>query len=228
MKWESFKKKFHKSWHKEIRSFIESKECDNIYNVLKNNKENIIYPKAINTFKNFMTPNLDDVCVAVFFREPYSDIEPDGIPLSCFLNNKIHPMLNMWYNAIEKEFYGLNLHVNKHLTLEYILKQGIFLHNVDVTVQKDKPGSHKNLWKPFTLHIIKSLTKRNIPIVFVGKDLANRFPIAKNHPMFIINDSIHDVKLVWDIKGKLLELNKYIYDKTYFNEPQWVDLGVPF
>jgi hypothetical protein len=35
MNWEKFKELFHESWHVKMRPFIESKECDDIYEFLK-------------------------------------------------------------------------------------------------------------------------------------------------------------------------------------------------
>lgn len=213
-----------------MEPFIKSNECNKIYNYLKSNKDKEIYPKSLFTFRNFKDSNLEEINVAVIFREPYSDMEPDGIPLSSTMGHKVHPMLDTFYNAMEDEFYGLNLHIFKHNNLEYLLEQNVFLHNADVTVFKNKPGSHKNLWKKFTSHVIKILIKRNIPIMFIGSDVRDEYKhlLPPIYPDFLVQEAIQDNTLTWRPNGKFLQLNKYIYEKTLNQEIMWVDMDVPF
>ena len=72
-----------------------------------------IMPSSVNTFRNFKYANLNRTRVALFFREPFSAIEADGIPLSSELSDKLSLPLDKFYNAMEKEFYGLNLNIIK-------------------------------------------------------------------------------------------------------------------
>lgn len=230
MKWAKFKNKFHLSWHKEIKPFIESDKCNRIYTKLKAVEDDVIYPSSFNTFRNFKNSNLDKTRAAIFFREPFSDMEPDGVPLSCTLAHRVHPHLNMFYDSMEKEFYGLNLDMLKDHQLDYLIEQDVFMHNVDVTVLRNKPGSHRDLWRQFTIKVIKILVERNIPIMFIGEDVRDRYVkfIPPIYPEFLISSEIQDSKLEWDIGGKFLKLNKYIEDKTPYEEIMWVDMNVPF
>ena len=229
MDWTNFKPKFHSSWHTGIKPFIISHECNKIYNFLKSAKGKTIYPKSLFTFRGFKS-NLDEIKVAVIFREPYSDIEPDGIPLSCTMAKKNHAMLDTFHDAMEEEFYGLNLHIRKPNNLDHILEQNVFLHNADLTVFKDEPGSHKNLWKKFTSHVIKILIKKEIPIVFIGEDVRNRFKhlLPPIYPDFLVEEAIQDNVFTWRPKGRFAKLNEYIYEKTDHNDIMWVDMDVPF
>lgn len=230
MNWSGFRTKFHPSWHSEIKPFIESKACDKIYKFLKENKDFIIWPSSMNTFRNFYDANLEETRCAVIFREPYNDVEPDGRPLSCFLGHKIHPMINTWHDAMEEEFYGLNLNILKDHVLDHLREQGVFMHNADLTVFKNKPESHKGLWKDFTEHVLKILKSKKIPIMFIGKDLLDRFGslFPESYPIFCVEKSINDAELVWRCEGEFMKMNEYIFEHTDFEDVQWVDMEVPF
>jgi uracil-DNA glycosylase len=213
-----------------MKSFILSNECNKIYNFLKSAKDDIIYPKSVYTFRPFKYADLEQTRAVVIFKEPYNDIEPDGIPLSCTLGHKVHPMLNTFHDAMEDEFYGLNLDILKDHNLDHIIKQDILLINADLTVFRNKPGSHYNLWKKFTGHVIKILTKRNIPIMFIGEDVCNRFKhlLPPIYPYFLVEKGIEDHLHTWRPNGKFKQLNSYIYENTDFNDVMWVDMDVPF
>lgn len=230
MDWLQFKNKFHTSWHKELQPFIESSACNKIYNFLKTAEDDIIYPKSINTFRSFKDADLKQIRCAILFREPYHDMEPDGNPLSCFLGHKVHHMLNMWHDAMEKEFYGMDLNILKDHTLDFLIKQGVFMTYVDLTVFRNKPGSHKDVWKAFTVKVIEILTKNNIPILFVGKDVRDRFKryIPPIYPEFCVKQAIEDAQLVWETEGKFLKLDEYIFEHTKHDNIMWVDMDVPF
>jgi uracil-DNA glycosylase len=55
--------------------------------------------------------------------------------------------------------------------LSYLVKQGVFLYNTALTVQKGNPGSHIELWQEFTSKIIETINK----IDFVVWILLGRF-----------------------------------------------------
>lgn len=231
MNWDSFKDKFHVSWHRNMRPFIVSNDCNKIYNYLKANKDKgTIYPKSAYTFRNFKDTNLKEIRVAIIFREPFSDIEPDGIPLSNELTDIVHPLTDRFYHAMEDEFYGLNLHMIKEPNMDFYRKQGVFLHNADLTVFKDKPKSHNMLWQKFTERVIKILVSKNIPIIFIGKDVRERFVklIPPIYPEFYVQKSLNDHPLDWSGEDKFRQVNKYILENTKNLEVMWVNMDVPF
>lgn len=80
-------------------------------------------------------------------EEPYcgklNEIQyADGIPLSCQYVEKIHSHLNEFYNAMEREFYDLNLNVIKDHDLEYYINQGVLFLNSSLSVEI---GSRENI-----------------------------------------------------------------------------------
>lgn len=232
MDWTKFQKKFHKSWHRGMKPFIESNDCNKIYAFLKSNKDKgTIWPSSNNTFRNFENANLNRIKVALIFEEPFSNMEPDGIPLSCDLAGRLHPVLNSFYNGLEKEFYGLNLNVLKPFNVDYLTHQNVFLHNACLTVFKDRPKSHKDLWKSFTTRTIKMLVKKNIPIVFIGKATRDKYKhlIPLIYPEFsIVDDVLKNDGSFWEVGGKLISVNEYLIEHTEYDDIMWLKIEAPF
>lgn len=236
MEWDKFKNKFHKSWHASVKPFIVSKECNNIYTFLKKQKGEIA-PKSTLTFRPFEMP-LKDVKVVVLLDEPYSDKQndlqySDGIPLSCEFVDKIHPQLNAFYNAMEKEFYDLNLNMIKQMDLNFYISQGVLFLSSSLTTEIGSPGKHRRLWEPFIKYLIKKVfMKRRIPIIFCG-DLVHeqyRSIMEPIYPYFLIKQPISEcgVGVPWNTDNAFTRLEKYIWNNTELTEIQWVNHDVPF
>lgn len=237
MQWKQFRGKFHKSWHPYVKDFIESGACNKIYAKLKSSKKEIA-PKSDFTFRSF-EQDLNDINVVVMIEEPFTnkngDMQyADGIPLSCEFVDKLHPQLNMFYNAMETEFYDLQLNMNKPTSLKYLIDQGVMFIHSDFTVEIDNPGSHNKLWVPFVKHLIRKVfSPKQIPIIFVGKNL---FEIYANvlQPLdvyTIVPNSIskYDQGEIWESEDAFTKINKYLYDETRDkDEIMWLDLDVPY
>jgi len=179
MNFEKFAPFFDESWHSKIKPFIESKECDEIYKVLKeqSGRGKLIAPSSFNTFRVFKEVPLNDINVIVLGYCPYHSFYQgspvaDGIGFSCSITGKLQPSLETMYRGLEIDLYdGLNLDYYKSPDLTYMLKQGIFLLNSSLTVLKDKAGSHQELWRPFTEYLFKEVfAYSGIPTIFIGKD----------------------------------------------------------
>lgn len=236
MDWNNFKSKFHKSWHPYIRKFIESKQCDNIYKFLKK-QTNEIAPKSTLTFRSF-EQDLNEIKVVVMFDEPYSDKKgdiqyADGIPLSCEYVDKMHTHLNTFWNAMEKEFYDLNLNMEKTNHLNFLTNQGVMFTSSSLTTEINAPGKHSNIWLSFNKYIIKEIfIKRNIPIVFVGENVLEQYRniLPPIFPYFFIKQAISDVKIgvPWKTENVFTRVNSYLYNNTVHEDVQWVNLGLPF
>lgn len=237
MNWNNFKNKFHKSWHSSVKPFIESEECNNIYTFLKSRKGKEIAPKSNFTFRSFES-DLEDVTCVLILDEPYSckqnDLQyADGIPLSCEFVDKIHPSLNAFYDAMEVEFYDLNLEIIKQMHLNFYISQGVLFLNSSLTTEIGSPGIHKDLWKPFIEHLIKEVfIKRNIPIVFCGEKVYKQYKdiIPSEFPWFLIKQSLSEctVGVPWNTENVFTKLNKYLWEDTKYDDVQWVNMDVPF
>jgi uracil DNA glycosylase len=237
MNWDNFKNKFHTSWHKAIKPFIESNECNKIYTFLKKQKGVEIAPKSALTFRTFEQPFKNIRCV-VILDEPYSNKQndlqyADGIPLSCEFVDKIHPHLNAFYDAMEEEFYGLNLHAIKQMDLNFYTNQGVLFLSSSLTTEIGSPGKHKQLWVPFIKYLITNVfSKKTIPIVFIGQDVYEQYAKVMDpiYPYFIVKQSLSKctVGVPWDTNGVFTRLNKYLWDNTDYDEIMWVNMDVPY
>lgn len=180
MQFEKFKDQFHDSWWSKIKPFIESKECDKIYEYLKfEGKRGVrIVPDSSNTFRAFKETPLNEIKAVLLGYCPYHTISKDGIPaadglaMSCSLTGKLQPSLELFYQGIEDDLYsGLNLNYEKNPDLTYLAKDGVLLLNSSLTTEFMKPGKHQSIWEPFTKYVIEEcLAYTGIPIVLIGKD----------------------------------------------------------
>ena len=238
MKWELFKDQFHESWHSKMQPFIESEECDKIYEYLKTEgkRGKKIAPSSSVTYRCFKETSLDDLKVVMIGMCPYHTFvngEPvaDGLLMGCSNTGKLQPSLQKFYEGVEKELFdGLNLKYQKLADVSYLAKQGVLMFNAALTTEMNKAGSHIDIWEPFTKYVLEEIiTPLGVPTIFLGKD-ASRYekytsPFAWNfvltHPA-----SAAYKQSDWDTEGKFGMVNKVLKDNNNF-EIMWL-YDVPF
>lgn len=128
-------------------------------------KNKICYPQYKDIFNALRYTDYDEVKVVILGQDPYhGEGEAHGLSFSVHDNVKRPPSLM----NIFKELYN-DLGIKKENNeLTYWAKQGVLLLNSIMTVEKDKPLSHKDKgWEIFTDYIIKKLNERKEPIIFV-------------------------------------------------------------
>ena len=157
---------FNNDWDNILSDEIKKDYFTNIINTVNNlYKEKEIYPKKEDVFNAFKIP-YKDVNVVILGQDPYhGEGEAHGYAFSC-LKTPIPPSLKNIYKelysdlGIEKDF------LNGDLTSW--ANQGVMLLNAGLTVEKDKPNSHKDLgWNRFTDEVIRKLNEREDPVVFI-------------------------------------------------------------
>lgn len=238
MKWELFKDQFHESWHSKMQPFIESEECDKIYEYLKTEgkRGKKIAPSSSVTYRCFKETSLDDIKVVMIGMCPYHTFvngEPvaDGLLMGCSNTGKLQPSLMKFYEGVEKELFdGLNLKYEKLADVSYLAKQGVLMFNAALTTEMNKAGSHIDIWEPFTKYVLEEIiTPLGVPTIFLGKD-ASRYekytsPFAWN---FVLSHpaSAAYKQSDWDTEGKFGMVNKVLKDNNNF-EIMWL-YEVPF
>lgn len=145
---------YQKKYFVELKKFI-----DNEY------KNKIIYPKYDDVFRALKYTSYNDVSVVIIGQDPYhGEGEACGLAFSVNKDTKIPPSLRNIY----KELYNDLGIIKKDGDLSSWAKQGVLLLNSIMTVEKDRPLSHQNKgWELFTDNIIKSLSERKDPLVFI-------------------------------------------------------------
>ena len=129
-------------------------------------KERPIFPPKSHILRALSLTDYDDVKVVILGQDPYHGVgEANGL---CFaVNNgiKLPPSLQNIYKELNSD---LGIEIANTGDLTCWAKEGVLLLNSVLTVEKDKPASHKNLgWETFTEEIINKVNKKDTPVVFI-------------------------------------------------------------
>lgn len=182
---------FHNDWDIVLKDEVQKEYFNNILkevSELYNTKT--IYPPKKDVFNAFRL-SYKDVKVVILGQDPYhGEGEAHGFAFSC-LKKPIPPSLKNIY----KELYD-DLGIKKDMTdgnLMPWVRQGVMLLNTGLTVEKDKPNSHKNIgWHIFTDAVIQKLNERDKPLVFIlwGNNAKEKKKFITN-PKHLIIESAH-------------------------------------
>ena len=148
-----------------------------------------IFPPAQEVFKAFRMTPYKDTRVVIIGQDPYhGEGEANGLCFSVNVGIKMPPSLNNIY----KELYE-DLGIKRTTTdLSDWAKSGVLLLNSILTVEKDKPASHKMIgWEEFTDNVIKKLNEKEEPIVFIlwGNFAKSKAKYITNSKHLIISSS---------------------------------------
>ena len=151
----------------------------NIINNEYNTK--IIYPEKKNIFNALKLTSYKNTKVVIVGQDPYhGEGEAHGLSFSVQKGIRIPPSLKNIYKELYSDLKILP-HTDGDLTKWG--KEGVLLLNAVLTVEKDKPASHRNFgWELLTDYIIKALNQKDDPVVFI---LWGNF--AKDKKKFITN-----------------------------------------
>jgi uracil-DNA glycosylase len=158
-------------------------------------KTKIIYPDSSDLFKVFDL-HYNDIHVVIAGNEPYCDGLSDGLAFSS--KGERTPILYAIFEAISTDWYRSKY---KHVTsafktneLKCWLEQGVFLYNTILTVEKDKPNSHrKKGWEQFTRKVYELLNNREKPIVFMFWGKSQELASLITNPKHLVLKSLTPV-----------------------------------
>jgi uracil-DNA glycosylase len=169
-------------WALKFKPFIESEEFDKIVKFLKSESRpppegegKTICPEWTNVFKAFeKTPYKDLKCIFIL-QDPYPWIKDgkyvaDGIAMSCSNTGICQPSLDLFYDGIADD---LDEDVPHMPDLSYLAEQGVLFLNTSLTVEVNKPTSHKGIWDPFMDFMINEVVNfynRGLIYVSLGKN----------------------------------------------------------
>lgn len=150
----------------------------------------VVYPEQDNIFKALKLTPYSNVKVVIVGQDPYhGENEANGLSFSVSPGIKLPPSLKNIY----KELYDdLKIDRKDNGDLTDWAEQGVLLLNTVLTVEKDKPASHRNFgWELFTDYIIKTLNEKKEPIVFIlwGNFAKNKAKLITNQRHLIITSS---------------------------------------
>ena len=148
---------FEKEYMIAIKSFL--LDC------YKSGKE--IYPKSSEIFNAFNHCDFNEVKVVIIGQDPYHGKgQANGL---CFSVNNNIPKPPSLFNIFKELEDDLSKKIDtENGNLERWARQGVFLLNSTLTVEKNKPMSHSSIgWDIFTDKVIEILNKDSENLVFI-------------------------------------------------------------
>lgn len=140
-----------------------------------------IFPERKNIMNAMSYTPYEKVKVVIVGQDPYHGVgEAHGLSFSVMPGVKVPPSLVNIFKEIHRD---LGCYIPNNGCLVKWAKEGVLLLNSVLTVEKDKPGSHRGKgWEIFTDTVIKVLNEKEEPVVFL---LWGSY--AKEKAMYITN-----------------------------------------
>lgn len=148
------KEEYEKDYFKKIKDIVREEY-----------QKKTIFPPAKQVFYAFRETSYKDVKVVILGQDPYHGVgEANGLCFSVNHGIKMPPSLNNIYKELDSDL-GIK---RTDTDLSDWAKQGVLLLNSVLTVEKDKPASHKFVgWEEFTDSVIKKINEKEAPVVFI-------------------------------------------------------------
>ena len=149
------KNEFEKPYFKNLQAFLEEE-----YSTYT------IYPAMENIFNALNATRYEDVKVVIIGQDPYHEPnQAHGLAFSVQEGIALPPSLVNIYKEIESD---LGIKCQNTGNLSRWAKQGVLLLNTSLTVRRAQANSHRGKgWEIFTNEIIKQLSQRPEPMVFI-------------------------------------------------------------
>ena len=156
----------HSSWEEIFNNYPKIDELNNMIKEIDEQRlTKTIYPPKEQVFRVFDLP-LKDIKVVILGQDPYHN-PGQACGLSFSVNDGV-PLPKSLINIYKELHDDLGIKPAKTGNLESWFKQGVFLLNAVLTVEKNSPASHSKMgWENFTDYIIENISEKNENVVFV-------------------------------------------------------------
>ncbi|MDO4962933.1 MAG: uracil-DNA glycosylase [bacterium] len=175
-----------KNWDIVLKDEFKKDYFKNLGIFVKNEyKTKIVFPPYKNIFDALRFTDYDCVKVVILGQDPYHGLgEAHGLSFSVKEGVKMPPSL---LNIFKELYSDLGIKRTKTDLTDWAY-EGVLLLNAIMTVEKDKPLSHKDRgWEIFTDTVISKLNERKDPVIFV---LWGSFARSKKE---LITNSYHKI-----------------------------------
>lgn len=162
-----------------------------IQKIKKEYESKTIYPKKEDIFRFLKFYDISKTRVVIFGQDPYYQKDvADGLAFST-RNSKTPASLKNIFLELRNQYNDIKIYSND---LSSWAKQGVLLLNTSLTVEENKPNSHKNIgWNYVIEYIIRYINNNLTNVVFVlwGNnakslssliDLDNHYILKSSHP----------------------------------------------
>ncbi len=160
--------KIEESWKAALVEEFKQPYFQTIAQFLRKEKEagKQIYPPGSLIFNAFNTTPLEKVKVVVLGQDPYHNPgQAMGLSFSVPRGVTVPPSLRNMYKELVSD---VGFTPPNHGDLTAWAEQGVFLLNAMLTVEKNKPSSHRDIgWQDFTDAVIRTLSREREHLVFL-------------------------------------------------------------
>lgn len=176
------------SWDKILEEEYKKEYFKNIVSFInKEYKIKDIFPPKSRILRALNLTDYKDVKVVIIGQDPYHGVgEANGLAFAVSNGIKLPPSLKNIYKELNDDLGIVPSNVGN---LECWAKEGVLLLNAVLTVEKDKPASHKNIgWETFTDAIISKINEKDNPVIFIlwGNFARGKKKIITNPKHYII------------------------------------------
>ena len=125
-----------------------------------------IFPSKDKILRALFLTKYSDVKAVILGQDPYHGVgEANGLAFAVSNGINLPPSLKNIYKELHDD---LGINIPNVGNLECWAKEGVLLLNAILTVEKDRPASHKDIgWELFTDSIIKIINQKENPVVFI-------------------------------------------------------------
>ena len=153
----------------------------------KEYKNKTIFPPKNYILRSLALTDYNNVKVVILGQDPYHEEgQAHGLSFSTPEGRPIPRSLKNIFKEISSEY---SYSIPESGCLEKWAKQGVFLLNTVLTVEKGNANSHSKCgWQTFTDNVINILNKQKQPIVFLlwGKQAEKKKELITNHNHLVL------------------------------------------
>lgn len=177
-----------KEWDKVLKEEYKKNYFQSLRNkVHEEYKIKTIFPKYNDIFTAFNNTPYENVKVVILGQDPYhGEGEAHGLSFSVQDGIKLPPSLKNIYKELYDDLKIVNPNTGNLISWS---RQGVLLLNAILTVEKDKPASHRNIgWEQFTDAVISKINEKETPVVFIlwGKFARSKKNLITNTKHLVI------------------------------------------
>ena len=181
---------FNNSWDEVLHEEMQKSYFKYIKDFVKEERlSKTIFPPAQDLFNAFKLTNFKDIKVVILGQDPYhGEQEAMGLSFSVRRGVRTPPSLRNIFKEL-KDDLGID---RTDTDLSDWAKQGVFLLNTVLTVEKDKANSHKDIgWEIFTDYVIKQINDKLDNVVFIlwGRQARDKKRMITNPNHYIIESA---------------------------------------
>lgn len=175
------------NWQRILKQEQEKDYFKNIINFLiEDGKKHKIYPDHKDIFNAFKYCPLEHTKAVIIGQDVYHQPgQAHGLSFSVPVGVKPPPSLQNIFKELKSD---LDINPPNHGCLINWAKHGVLLLNSSLTVREGQPGSHMEIWRPFTDKIISILNEQNRFIVYIlwGSFAKQKAKLITNNKTYLL------------------------------------------